>query len=553
MTDPGTPRHGDAGHKRIIVFGLSAVIVAGVIGGVGGYLYLHLNPGPPGAPKQPSGASQIAASAPPPPKSSTPRMAPLTPMSGIVVGKQSGTATTSLVAENGPLAIIGISIAPSTPDVTLDTSSPLACKRGMRLELGDSCTIVVTWTPATPGVLSRQLAVRTNGTPPTLVQEIRGDAVVPKQPAPASLPPPPPAYQSIYPEDNIAALDSRAGPIAPLGSTIKPQPAAFEPPADWSSVGDGRKPSSPPVDMTLVIPKDSYIPAVIETTIDTAQAGRAVAVVERNVFGAQGRKILIPAGSRVFGSYSTTGRAILERVRVTWSRITTPDGVRYDLANAAGADAMGQVGLVGPTDQRFFAKYATSLLTTAINTAAILSLGGTSTSVSTGFGSTTTNDASQAAQQQLTQDISDLGRTIIKDNFDFPPIHTIPAGTRITILPATDIWLRLPGEPIVANNGNGPSNGTAGSARTALTGTAAPSSASGSPGASGPSGNTPAATIPGNQPGPYGNPATGFKSPSPLPANPYQPYYPHQASPQGTAGAPNSASSSDRTSEFLTQ
>jgi hypothetical protein len=368
-------------------------------------------------------------------------MASFSPMTA-EIALSNGVASTSLVATDAEVTISGINLVPAVPEITLSTDAG-TCRQGMKLSAGESCAIAVTWTPMQAGVISTQLSVRTNGLPGSLTQEIRGMATKKDDgiplPSLASAPPPP-----IYPDRNVALLSNRGG----FTRVAREDKATdYQPASGWSSIGVEREPSSPPVDMSKVVPIDRTIPAVLETSVDTRKPGRIVAVVERNIFGSDGKTIVIPTGSRAVGIYTAVESAGDERVVIVWTRLTRPDGMAWSL-EGYGGDAQGKSGLIGAIDDRLVEKYAAPLLISALDAAATLAIGGDSTRVISPFGSIIESDnARTRAMRQFSDDTRGIVQQVIRDKFKIQPIITIPAGTRITIVPQRDLWLREPGEP----------------------------------------------------------------------------------------------------------
>ncbi|WP_204269867.1 hypothetical protein, partial [Klebsiella michiganensis] len=66
---------------------------------------------------------------------------------------------------------------------------------------------------------------------------------------------------------------------------------------NWQSAGFQPTMSTMPVDMSRILTMDKPIPAVIKTSIDTRHPSRAVATVERDVYGGDGRTVVIERGS----------------------------------------------------------------------------------------------------------------------------------------------------------------------------------------------------------------------------------------------------------------
>ncbi|WP_204348141.1 TrbI/VirB10 family protein, partial [Stenotrophomonas maltophilia] len=61
---------------------------------------------------------------------------------------------------------------------------------------------------------------------------------------------------------------------------------------------------------------DKPIPAVIKTSIDTRHPSRAVATVERDVYGGDGRTVVIERGSTLVGQVASVGEASEEKIAV---------------------------------------------------------------------------------------------------------------------------------------------------------------------------------------------------------------------------------------------
>jgi type IV secretion system protein VirB10 len=182
---------------------------------------------------------------------------------------------------------------------------------------------------------------------------------------------------------------------------------------------------------------------VLETTLNSELPGRAIAVVERPVFGEDQRLVLIPAGSRVIGSYKSGAKYGQARLDISWSRILRPDGVTINL-EASGADVMGRAGIPGDLDSRLVEKYGGSFLTSVIAAAGTWALAGTSTVSSSALGTTETLSPRAQAANRLGNDTDSLAQRMVQDNVDIHPVLTVPAGTRLVIVPTEDIWLRDP-------------------------------------------------------------------------------------------------------------
>lgn len=120
-------------------------------------------------------------------------------------------------------------------------------------------------------------------------------------------------------------------------------------------------------DMSLVLVRGKLIDAVLETAINTDFGGEVRAVVSRDVFSEYGKNILIPKGSKIFGTYGTSSDAH-GRISVIWDRIDLSNG--YTIAfNSPTVDNLGRNGIQGRVDNKFKERFANSVLQSAFNIA----------------------------------------------------------------------------------------------------------------------------------------------------------------------------------------
>ena len=113
------------------------------------------------------------------------------------------------------------------------------------------------------------------------------------------------------------------------------------------------------------IPIGTLIPIVLETPIDTARPGLVRAVTSTDTRGFDGRRVLVPRGSRLVGEYQADVRPGQNRVLVNWTRLIRPDGVTIQLASPT-ADELGAAGVPGQVHSFFFQRFAGALLQSAL-------------------------------------------------------------------------------------------------------------------------------------------------------------------------------------------
>jgi type IV secretion system protein VirB10 len=113
------------------------------------------------------------------------------------------------------------------------------------------------------------------------------------------------------------------------------------------------------------MPIGTMIPAVLETPIDSARPGLVRAIVSEDTRGFDGKRVLVPRGSRLIGEYQSDVRSGQSRVLVTWNRLLRPDGVAIRIGSPA-ADALGGAGVPGHVNSFFFQRFASAVLQSAL-------------------------------------------------------------------------------------------------------------------------------------------------------------------------------------------
>lgn len=117
---------------------------------------------------------------------------------------------------------------------------------------------------------------------------------------------------------------------------------------------------------TLTIPQGTVIPAVLETALDSTQGGGVRALVQRSVRGFDGKQILIPRGSRLYGEYKADLKRGQNRALVQWTRLIRPDGVTVAL-DSPSSDPLGRAGVKGKVDGKFFQRFGNALLQSVLD------------------------------------------------------------------------------------------------------------------------------------------------------------------------------------------
>lgn len=218
---------------------------------------------------------------------------------------------------------------------------------------------------------------------------------------------------------------------------------------DWTKMGIEKSVSSWPVDMSHVILQGKAISAVLARPIDSRYpTSPALAIVDTNIYGEEGRNILIPAGSRLIGTFASgAGSDSVPKIDIIWDRLIRPDGSAFNLGGASSGDTMGRGGVAAYLDKQLWNKYGNPVLS-AMAESFLISVSPASGEVGASSASTG-NISGRAKKQQEIRDIwTGLGEDIldkmIEDADAVPPVVYVPAGTRFVVFVKQDLWLRSP-------------------------------------------------------------------------------------------------------------
>jgi type IV secretion system protein VirB10 len=96
--------------------------------------------------------------------------------------------------------------------------------------------------------------------------------------------------------------------------------------------------------------------------------------VQRNVYGDDGRVLLIERGSHIDGEYRIASvKPGTVRIPVLWTRIRTPKGVTVDI-DSPGTGQLGESGVDGYVDNRWGERIGAALLLSLIDDSVQLAL-----------------------------------------------------------------------------------------------------------------------------------------------------------------------------------
>ena len=181
--------------------------------------------------------------------------------------------------------------------------------------------------------------------------------------------------------------------------------------------------------------RGTYIRCVLETRIITDIPGFTSCVVTEPVYSINGRRLLLPKGSKVSGKYNTEDPKI-PRVSVIWDRITTPNGIDVSMASP-GIDNLGGAGHPGQYNAHWASKLSSALLISLVSDVfkyAGEKYGPKTETVTTGGQIITSPYESNTAQT-----VERMANQVVQRNMSRPATVTINQGTVVNIYVAKDV------------------------------------------------------------------------------------------------------------------
>jgi type IV secretion system protein VirB10 len=105
--------------------------------------------------------------------------------------------------------------------------------------------------------------------------------------------------------------------------------------------------------------RGTYLRCVLETRIITDVPGFTSCLLTEPVYSINGRSLLLPKGSKIYGAYG--GGPTGERVAVVWDRITTPNGIDVAMSSP-GIDQLGGAGHPGQYSAHWASRITSALM-----------------------------------------------------------------------------------------------------------------------------------------------------------------------------------------------
>lgn len=189
----------------------------------------------------------------------------------------------------------------------------------------------------------------------------------------------------------------------------------------------------------LSIITGSVLPATLITGINSDLPGKIIAQVSQNVYDSPtGRFMLVPQGTKIFGTYESGVVYGQERVLVSWNRLIFPDGKTIDIGSMNGTDQAGYSGMNDLVNNHYLRLFTSSFLLSVISAGITYSQDKYTSNNENG------TTASSAMAQSFGNQMGNTTIQMIQKNMNISPTLEIRPGFKINVIVTKDIIFSKP-------------------------------------------------------------------------------------------------------------
>lgn len=189
----------------------------------------------------------------------------------------------------------------------------------------------------------------------------------------------------------------------------------------------------------LSIITGSVLPATLITGINSDLPGKIIAQVSQNVYDSPtGRFMLVPQGTKIFGTYESGVVYGQERVLVSWNRLIFPDGKTIDIGSMNGTDQAGYSGMNDQVNNHYLRLFTSSFLLSVISAGITYSQDKYTSNNENG------TTASSAMAQSFGSQMGNTALQMIQKNMNISPTLEIRPGFKINVMVTKDIIFSKP-------------------------------------------------------------------------------------------------------------
>lgn len=184
----------------------------------------------------------------------------------------------------------------------------------------------------------------------------------------------------------------------------------------------------------------SIIPVTLTTRINSDLPSDITGIVREDVYNTvNGKFLLIPKGSKVYGTYDSNISYGQNRLLMVWQRIQMPNGYTINLETMQGVDMLGQSGVKGKVNNHTLKLLRSVVLSSLFNFAS------NGIKVQYNAGKSGGDSKNQVILGNVADDtsgqIQSAGDKIVERNLELQPTIIIKEGARMNIFVNKDMLL----------------------------------------------------------------------------------------------------------------
>ena len=188
----------------------------------------------------------------------------------------------------------------------------------------------------------------------------------------------------------------------------------------------------------------NVIPAILISGINSDIPGAITAQVSRNVYdSATGRYLMIPQGSKLFGSYASGIVYGQNRLGVNWHRIIYPNGQSITLADMPGTTGAGYSGLKDKVNNHYAKIFGGAMLMSLVTATTTYALD-RDNSNSNDNNNNNSKSVSQSLNEAFARELGQITSQQIQRSMNVSPTLEIRPGYRMNVMVVKDIELDAP-------------------------------------------------------------------------------------------------------------
>lgn len=231
---------------------------------------------------------------------------------------------------------------------------------------------------------------------------------------------------------DVAGVSSPGGREADMVGAPGMQEAG--PASVMQAPADGPTGAEPLYSPDTLLLRGTYIRCVLQSRVVSDFPGYTSCVVTEPVYSVNGRRLLLPRGSKVMGFYNADS-VIGDRAAIVWDRITTPTGLDVNM-RSPGVDNLGAAGSPGHYTAHWGQRITSALLISMLSDAfkyAGAEYGPSETSYGNGF------VVQSPYESNTARTLERMATLALERNMSRPPTVTINQGTLVNVYVARDV------------------------------------------------------------------------------------------------------------------